>query len=168
MVRWTEEDLAQFQANSGRPIAKAAADEIAKHKRIAKLEARARAMAAAGDVRITGSNKYSAVATVVDGIRFDSKLEARRYNELVTLRKWGEVSFFLRQVPFHLPGGVIYRVDFAVYRRVPGPIEHAFQVKFEDCKGFQRQDSKNKIKQVEALYGVQIELIRAASKGIVR
>ena len=37
-------------------------------------------------------HKYSARPTEVDGIRFDSKAEARRYTELRTLEKAGEIS----------------------------------------------------------------------------
>lgn len=47
-------------------------------------------------------NKYSAKKTVVDGITFDSKLEAKRYTELLWLQKAGEISNLQRQVPFTL------------------------------------------------------------------
>ena len=37
-------------------------------------------------------NKYHAVKTIVDGITFDSKKEAKRYGELKFLEKTGEIS----------------------------------------------------------------------------
>ena len=57
-------------------------------------------------------HKYKAMPTTVDNIRFDSKKEAQYYRELVARQKLGDVVFFLRQVPFHLPGGVVFRCDF--------------------------------------------------------
>ena len=38
------------------------------------------------------ANKYHAVKTIVDGITFDSKREAQRYEELRLLEKAGEIS----------------------------------------------------------------------------
>lgn len=57
-------------------------------------------------------NKYNAIKTIIDDISFDSKAEAKRYNELKILQRTGEAKYFLTQVPFRLPGGVTYRVDF--------------------------------------------------------
>jgi len=44
-------------------------------------------------------HKFFAKRTECDGIKFSSKKEAKRYNELKTLQKSGEVLFFLRQTP---------------------------------------------------------------------
>ncbi len=60
-------------------------------------------------------HKYRAIAVEYDGFRFDSKKEARRYNELKFMKNQGKIVFFLRQVPLHLPGRVIYRVDFQIF-----------------------------------------------------
>lgn len=85
-------------------------------------------------------SKYGAKKTVVDGIRFDSKAEARRWCELVVMQKAGEISNLTRQVPFELAPKVKYTdaaratpalrivVDF-VYRDRSG------QIVYEDCKG---------------------------------
>ena len=59
--------------------------------------------------------------------------------------------WFLRQVPFHLPGKIVYRVDFVEFHKDGS-------VHFVDVKGFENTVSKNKIKQTEALYPVKIEL----------
>ena len=45
-------------------------------------------------------SKYNNLITEVDGIKFDSKLEANRYTELKLLVKAGEITNLERQVPF--------------------------------------------------------------------
>lgn len=112
------------------------------------------------------ANKYGAKRTEVDGLWFDSRLEARRYEELKLLLKSCAVKWFIRQVPFDLPGGIRYRADFLVvwawkpghWGGVPVPM-HTEPVTVEDCKGARTRVSINKIKQVEALYGIKIEII---------
>jgi hypothetical protein len=46
--------------------------------------------------------KYHAIKTSVDGILFDSRLEAARYQELKYLQKVGEISDLKWQVPFRI------------------------------------------------------------------
>lgn len=58
--------------------------------------------------------KYRNTKTTVDGILFDSKHEADRYNQLKILRSAGEVTGFACQVAFYLPGGIVYKADFVV------------------------------------------------------
>lgn len=97
-------------------------------------------------------HKYNAVKTVLDGIRFDSKKEGKYYNELKLRVKSGEVVFFLRQTPFHLIGGITYRVDFQEF--------HADgTVHFVDVKGMITTEFKKVKKQVEATYPVKIEIV---------
>lgn len=99
-------------------------------------------------------HKYNAVATELDGQRFDSKAEARFYQRLCELRKMGLVIQFLRQVPFHLPGGIRYVCDFMVF-------EDGGAVKFIDVKGMDTPMSKSKRAQVEALYApIKIEVVK--------
>lgn len=94
-------------------------------------------------------NKYHAEKTIVDGITFASKKEARYYQELCLARTSGQLLFFLRQVPFHLPGGVRYVVDFAEFwKNEP--------VRFVDVKGFPTATYKIKKKILEACYPVKI------------
>lgn len=47
-------------------------------------------------------SKYGAVKTEVDGIKFDSKHEAKRYQELRLLEQAGEITNLCLQVPFEL------------------------------------------------------------------
>lgn len=100
-------------------------------------------------------SKYGAIPTKVDGKRFDSRLEARRYESLTLLWKAGEILWFLRQVPFDLPGGRKYRADFLIVWKDQ-------RVTVEDCKGVDTAMSKLKRDQVEEIYGITIELVRSA------
>lgn len=98
-------------------------------------------------------SKLGNVRTKRDGFTFDSKKEARYYDELVLRYKAGEVAFFLCQVPFRLPGGVTYRVDFVIF-------ETGGTVRFIDVKGFETETFKIKKKIVEATYPVEIEVVK--------
>jgi len=98
-------------------------------------------------------HKFNAIKTERDGIKFDSKLEARYYETLKLRQKAGDVLFFLRQVPFHLPGGVVYRVDFVEFLACG-------LVRFVDTKGMETKDFVMKKKMVEDLYPVEIEVVK--------
>lgn len=95
------------------------------------------------------AQKYGARKTTVDGVTFASKKEADYYVKLRFAKMSGMLSYFLRQVPFHLPGGVKYVCDFAEFW-------HNGQVVFTDTKGFRTRDYITKRKMVEALYPVHI------------
>lgn len=84
-------------------------------------------------------NKYGAKKTTVDGITFDSKAEARRYQQLKLMQQAGEIIGFTRQPSFILLGGVRYMPDFLV-RHKNGKIW------VEDVKGFETQAFKIKRK----------------------
>jgi hypothetical protein len=94
-------------------------------------------------------HKFNAVRTEIDGIKFSSKREAKYYQDLLLARKSGDLLFFLRQVPFHLPGGVRYVVDFAEFWKEG-------EVRFTDVKGFKTPSYIAKRKMVEALYPIEI------------
>lgn len=103
-------------------------------------------------IRAVLRHKFNAVQTETDGIKFSSKKEARVYGQLKLQQAAGEVVFFLRQVPFYLPGGVKYVCDFQVFYA-------AGYVRFLDAKGMQTESFKAKKRLVEALFPVSIELI---------
>lgn len=110
-------------------------------------------------IRVKGKpkSKYLNKPTVVDDIRFDSKKEAEYYLRLKDWQELGEVLYFLRQVPIHLPGGVTMRIDFLVFWK-DGSHE------FIDVKGKDRktgkfratQDWTNKRKIAESIYPIKI------------
>ena len=95
-------------------------------------------------------HKFNAKPTVADGIRFDSKKEAKYYEELKLRQKAGDIVFFLRQVPLHLPGKTRYVIDFLEF--------HADgTVHFVEIKGHKTEVYKIKKRQAESLYPIQIE-----------
>jgi len=97
-------------------------------------------------------HKYKSIISIVDGIKFASKKEAKHYQNLNILKKNGDILFFLRQVPFHLPKNIKYICDFMVFW-VNGDIT------IEDVKGFKTNIYKTKKKLVESLYPVKIKEI---------
>lgn len=97
-------------------------------------------------------NKYGAVPTVVDGIRFDSKREANYYQRLKAEQAAGLVHYFLRQQPLHLPGGTKLVVDFVVH--MPDG-----RVRYVDAKGRETDAFKVKRREVEHHYPIVIELV---------
>jgi dissimilatory sulfite reductase (desulfoviridin) alpha/beta subunit len=98
-------------------------------------------------------HKYRAKPTDVDGIKFHSKLEAAYYRRLLLRVKSGEVLFFLRQTPIHLPGNVKYIVDFLEFY-ADGSVH------FIDVKGFETPEFKIKKKMVEDLYPFTVEIVK--------
>ena len=95
-----------------------------------------------------GRSKYNAVICEADNIKFRSKKERKRYLELRALQHAGE-CWFLRQVPFYLPGNVRYVLDFLVFWKDG-------RQTFEDTKGCKTAMYVAKKKMVEALFPVRI------------
>lgn len=96
-------------------------------------------------------NKFGAIATTVDGIRFDSMKEARRWGELRLMEKAGEIRALRRQVRIPLIGkdgpvlfrpsgrAAVYVADFVYEDRRLGWAEV-----IEDSKGHQTNEFKLK------------------------
>lgn len=118
-------------------------------------------------------SKYGAKKTVIDGIEFDSKKEAKRYQELSWLQKTGAISDLRRQVKYVLipaqrepdtigaRGGikqgrliereVAYIADFVYY-------DHDFRQEIvEDTKGFRTPEYIIKRKLMLYLKGIRIK-----------
>ena len=95
-------------------------------------------------------SKYKAKKIIIDAITFHSQKEGKKYIEYENLRKSGEILFFLMQVPFHLPGGVKYILDFLIFWANG-------EVTFVDVKGMKTAIYILKKKQVEDLYKIKIE-----------
>lgn len=104
--------------------------------------------------------KYRSQTVTVDGFNFDSKLEAEVFCMLKFMQLAGEVLYFLRQAPFHLPGNVTYRVDFVVFYRTGA-------VRYLDPKGVETPAFKRSRKQVQALYPVKIETVKKINGRLV-
>jgi len=112
-------------------------------------------------------NKYGAVRTKVDGIKFDSKAEARRYGELKLLERGG----YIRELkihpsyPIHYPRYRLEQIpedcfictvelDFSYFDNKDGQYHH------EDVKGRDNRLSMLKRKLVEVRYNIKVEIIK--------
>ena len=144
MSRWTEKDLSKFEKHSGRTVAPG----LGKSKLVPRREVK--------------PSKYKNVRVTVDGIKFDSKGEAKRYGELKILKATGKVEWFLMQVPISCGGGVFYQADFMIKWRTTMLVEP--RITFEDFTGPDLKVKTNKLKQVKALWGIDVELVRAPGK----
>lgn len=101
-------------------------------------------------------SKYRAVKTEVDGIVFDSKHEASRYEELRLLEQAGEITNLRLQVPFELiPKSkhgmpIRYIADFT-YNNLNG------QLIVEDAKGVKTPVYRLKRRLMAEKYGIEIK-----------
>ena len=98
-------------------------------------------------------NKYRAVKTEVDGITFDSKKEAKRYEKLRDMVEEGAISHLALQpeFPIVINGQKIckYKADFTYISKYGHDV-------YEDVKGVKTAAYRIKKKLVEALYGIRI------------
>ena len=106
-------------------------------------------------------NKYGSRKVEVNGIVFDSKREAARYQELLLLEKAGEIKDIRRQVKYVLipaqyehPESTI--ADF-VYKTILPDGDTLTIV--EDTKGFRTKDYIIKRKLMLSVYGIRIREI---------
>ena len=110
--------------------------------------------------------KYHNKKTEVDGIVFDSKAEARRYEELRMMEKMGLIHDLKRQVPYTLIKGdrwmsennrkhrdTIYKADFTYF-------ENGHLV-VEDVKGVRTEGYRIKRELMKDRYGIEIREVRA-------
>lgn len=102
-------------------------------------------------------NKYGSVRTKRKELTFHSKREAAYYDELLKQKEAGEISYFLMQVPFLLPGNRKYLLDFMVVTQNSAGYCY---VDYIDVKGFMTPMSKMKIDQVEDIYKIKIRIIK--------
>ncbi len=110
----------------------------------------------------SSKNKYGAKKTIVDGITFDSKKEAKRYKELLLMQQSGVISHLQRQVKYVLipsqkdeNGKVIerecsYIADFVYHDFLSN------EVVVEDTKGFRTADYKIKRKLMLYVHNIRI------------
>lgn len=98
-------------------------------------------------------SKYKNVITKVGNIKFHSKKEAKRYQELLLLQKTGEIFDLSLQFPLEIriDGKKIctYYADFMFFDKDDKMI-------VEDVKGIRTPIYKLKKKLVEAYWGIKI------------
>lgn len=104
---------------------------------------------------LTAELKYHNEPIQVDGIRFASKREAERYQELRLLERAGQISGLVvhPEFPLEVDGELVgrYIADFAYYGE-QGPV-------VEDVKSTPTKTAVYRLKKklVQALYGIEIE-----------
>ena len=102
-------------------------------------------------------SKYNSRKTVLDGIRFDSAKEARRYAELKLMERAGKISNLQRQVKYELipkcgkERSVTYIADF-VYQEKGNTV-------VEDVKGVRTKEYILKRKLMNWVHDIQIKEI---------
>lgn len=109
-------------------------------------------------------SKYSAIKTVVDGIKFDSKKEADYYRQLLLQKNAKNKSERIESIELqprfdysieYSANGktynrkAFYKADFLV-------VYADFRVEIIDVKGFKTATYKRKKKIIEALYNIEI------------
>lgn len=87
------------------------------------------------------------------GKSYASKAEARYADKLDIAQKSGELLFYLRQVPFELPGSTTYRADFLEFW-IDGT------VCVTDVKGFETPEFKIKKALLEETYPVSLKIVK--------
>lgn len=98
-------------------------------------------------------NKFKAVKVVLDGHKFPSKREAKRYAELKLLEQLGDVEMLCLQVKFPV---VINGIEVFTYIADFTYVDRNGDDVIEDAKGMRTPLYRLKRKCVEAMYGVKI------------
>jgi hypothetical protein len=98
-------------------------------------------------------SKYGAERTEYNGVTYDSKQEAMKAAELDLELRAGLIAGWGRQVEFVLPGGVKAKIDFIVFH-------HDETYELIDPKGHLTPQSRDKLKQIEAVHGQRVKLER--------
>jgi len=109
----------------------------------------------------TGFRKYNNKKCVIDGIKFDSLAEGKRYNELKQLRAIGDICDLKVHPRWEfVVGGVRigrYTADFQ-YR------DRKLETHVEDVKGVKSRDLALRLNLMKALHGIEVKLITKGRK----
>lgn len=99
-------------------------------------------------------SKYRAKKTEIDGIKFDSRKEAKRYTELKLLERNGDIDDLTLQPRFLLQEG--FRKNGKTYRKIEYVADFMYQqdgkLIIEDVKGIKTDVYKLKQKLFEKRY----------------
>lgn len=149
-IRWTEEDLKDYQARQKRQVTPCVQPKlqvlphpqpVSSGESVADVEKKQK------------RRKYGNERVQVDGIVFDSRKEARYYEELKMRRVAGDLKLVLLQVPFILPGNIRYKADFLT-------IDKDGNYEVIDVKSDATRKNRvyiNKKKQMAAVWGIEIK-----------
>lgn len=120
--------------------------------------------------RVKGWNKFGAKKTTVDGITFDSKREAARYQELKLLLRAGEISHLKLQPRYPLYyGDQQIRIRSERFNKTGFPLTYVADFEYtdkdgqlvvEDVKGHATQVAKIKLALFQLHYGLEVRIVR--------
>ena len=103
-------------------------------------------------IKLKKENKLKAKACFIDGIRFASLKEGRRYKELKLLEKSGQIQNLELQPRYDL---IINSIKIGFYKADFRYNENGKQV-VEDVKGYKTDVYKLKKKMIKAVYNIDI------------
>ena len=105
-------------------------------------------------------SKYRNVPTFVDGHRFASKKEARRFKELKLLERANEIVGLVIHPRYEIKVNGVkicdYVADFGYELASPDP-DYSFRPIIEDVKGVRTSTYRLKANLMKALYGITIK-----------
>lgn len=101
-------------------------------------------------------NKYGAKKTEIDGVVFSSKREAKRYADLKTLMRAGEILCLTLQPSYDI---VINSIKICTVKLDFEYLTKAGKKITEDSKGFDNPLSKLKRKLVKAQHGIDVVIV---------
>lgn len=107
-------------------------------------------------LRARRRNKYGNEPQVVDGIRFASKREARRYAVLRERLARGEIRGLRLQVPYALVIHMKYVADFVYEEASTDGVDHAWTTVVEDAKGSPTREYVRKRRAMRDQHGITI------------
>lgn len=107
-------------------------------------------------------SKYRNKPAVVDGIRFASQREAKRWQELRLLERFGKITRLKRQVAYELAPSVKiegeHRARPAVRLIVDFTYWQNYQLVVEDAKGVETPVSRLKRHLMKSVHGIDVRL----------
>lgn len=107
---------------------------------------------------ILKQSKYKNKKTIVNGIEFDSKKEAKRYQELLLLQRQGIITDLKRQVPYILVPA--FNLNKKRYRAMSYVADFVYKENgkeiVEDTKGYRTEVYKIKKKLMAYIYQIEI------------
>lgn len=130
--------------------------------RLSEKEARDLAEKTGAELPVKKPRKYRNEPIVIDGLTFDSKLEATRYGVLLQRQAAGEIRMLVIHRTFELRGrnGAVvckYECDFS-YQEKQHPSSWWEKV-VEDVKGVKTAEFRLKAKLFEDNYGIRIKIV---------
>lgn len=106
-------------------------------------------------------SKYKNKKTIINGIEFDSKKEAKRYQELLIMQTNGKITDLKLQVPYILvPAFNLGKKRYRDMRYIADFVYKQDGVEVvEDCKGYRTEIYKIKKKLMAYIYQIEIKEI---------